>query len=132
MPSIIFDGCCGGASRRIGWRACSRTLRLRRLRDLVASEVSRALTVGPLPETEARLDRIRSFLRQQRHVLRDRFVAESADQQVDGEDTLLRLDALRWLHRVAYHVWRITHHNRVASEGGPLDLAAELKEPDDD
>jgi hypothetical protein len=33
---------------------------------------------------------------------------------VDAYSTIGRLDTLRWLRRVAYHVWRIVHHLRRA------------------
>jgi phosphate:Na+ symporter len=33
-------------------------------------------------------------------------------------DDAVRLDAARWLHRTAYHLWRIAHHLAIASGNG--------------
>jgi phosphate:Na+ symporter len=55
-----------------------------------------------------RFDALRDELREQRHVLREHTVKLATEQQIDGETTLAILDAGRWLHRSAYHVWRIT------------------------
>lgn len=49
-------------------------------------------------------------MRQQRQSQRDRFISEATDGTLPDETAWLRLDAVRWLHRVAYHLWRIRMH----------------------
>lgn len=46
---------------------------------------------------------------------RDELIRQAASHEVDPDTLTLRLDASRWLHRTAYHVWRIgVHLDRVA------------------
>jgi phosphate:Na+ symporter len=37
---------------------------------------------------------------------------------MSAHTALERLDGIRWLHRVAYHLWRIEHHLHLAKEVG--------------
>ena len=34
-------------------------------------------------------------------------------------DIIQRMDAMRWLHRVSYHVWRIVYHQMLAKSYEP-------------
>ena len=45
-------------------------------------------------------------------------IHSAANGQVDAVKAMRLLDAARWIRRVAYHTWRITHHMRQA-EGKP-------------
>lgn len=43
--------------------------------------------------------------------------AAAGRQRVSAEATLRRRDAMRWLYRVAFHLWRMVHHlDRAQSE----------------
>jgi phosphate:Na+ symporter len=44
--------------------------------------------------------------REQRTVILER----TAGGVIDPTDALERIEAIRWLDRIAYHVWRVTHH----------------------
>jgi phosphate:Na+ symporter len=57
---------------------------------------------------------------------RPRLLAETAAGRVDPDHTLRVLDTMRWLDRVAYHVWRAAHH--VSGEGA-MDAAAAVDPP---
>ncbi len=84
--------------------------RLRRLANLLRALTAEAAAAhDPLP-AKFRLNRLRHILRTQRRVYRERLLQEATTSQLDKEDLFLRLDALRWLHRVAYHLWRIQYH----------------------
>lgn len=88
---------------------------------------------GDYAVLETKFDRLRSILREQRHVYRERMVSAAAQQRISTYDTLRKLDSARWLHRVAYHIWRILHHIRRAEEDIPatppsLEIAVELED----
>lgn len=97
-------------TQRLRIEALESDARLRRL-----SAVLRDVT-APLPETadlaaaEDRLDRLRTVLRRQRRSYRARTVAAASRHEIGADAALQRLDGVRWLHRVAYHIWRILHH----------------------
>jgi len=107
--------------------------RLCRLSDILAAELSRldgpdaatrALQI-PSPQADpvaaaSRFDRVRGLMRRQRRAYRALLIARTSSGAEDPDRTLARLDALRWLHRVAYHVWRIQVHLATASTGRPI------------
>lgn len=84
--------------------------RLRRLRRLLRDLAAEAATSTDVDRTKARLNRLRRILRAQRHTYRGRVLLLNSRAELDEEATLQRLDAIRWLHRVVYHLWRIQHH----------------------
>ena len=94
-----------------------------RLRELAATLRG---AVAPLPPTtdletaEQRLDRVRTRFRRQRGGHRERMVVAASTRRLDAETAVLRLDSVRWLHRVAYHAWRIVHHLRRGAGMMPL------------
>lgn len=90
--------------------------RLRRLSSLVRSAALAGGQAGAPAMTEQTLNRLRGLLRRQRRVFRQRTVDAAAQQRISADTTLSRLDAIRWLHRVAYHLWRIAHHMQRAEE----------------
>ena len=79
------------------------------------------------------LDRQRADLRQLRHDFRARTLQEAASHRLGAEQALLRVDAARWLHRVAYHAWRMAVHLQPDTPRQPAGapLAAEQALPED-
>jgi phosphate:Na+ symporter len=59
---------------------------------------------------EPKLDEFRRNMRDQRHLLREDTISMTASRKLASAQALIRLDAVRWLHRVAYHLWRISVH----------------------
>ncbi|WP_319775312.1 Na/Pi symporter [Breoghania sp.] len=100
-------------SRRIN--AMSGSPRLDRLRRLVASGASKQARPLDRRAVEAMLDRLRKLMKDQRKHSRDKVIEAAVSGELDDETALDRLDALRWLHRTAYHLWRIrAHQNAIA------------------
>ncbi|MFN3231306.1 MAG: Na/Pi cotransporter family protein [Alphaproteobacteria bacterium] len=83
--------------------------RLRRLSGILRSTIMMAPDMGP-PLAEDRFNRLRTLFRAQRHSFRARMLSAASIQHIDTETALDRMDGARWLHRVAYHLWRISHH----------------------
>jgi phosphate:Na+ symporter len=91
--------------------------RLRRLSTVLYGALTALLKDEDPAAAEKRFNRLRTLLRQQRHLYRDRMVAAATQQHVTAYTALHRLDSVRWLHRVAYHLWRILHHlNRAEAQ----------------
>ncbi len=84
--------------------------RLRRLAGLLQSLTTEAATSPDPAQAEQRLNRFRRILRVQRDTYREHLLLMASDGRLDKDEAILRLDALRWLHRVVYHLWRIQHH----------------------
>ncbi|WP_158306629.1 Na/Pi cotransporter family protein [Polymorphum gilvum] len=78
------------------------------LRDFVAQGVAGA--------DEDRANRLRKRLREDRHALRETIVLKAAEGELAASEATARLDAIRWAHRVSYHVWRIIHHQKAIAE----------------
>ncbi|MFZ2099364.1 MAG: Na/Pi symporter, partial [Oricola sp.] len=97
-------------------RALRTDRRLWRLARAMRSLVVRLIETGDDAALEPRFDKLRSVLREQRHVMREHTIDAAAHGEIGTGTTLLRLDAARWLHRTAYHLWRISHHLAVAGE----------------
>ncbi len=93
--------------------------RLRRLAAVLRGTLLPFAAAGDTAATAGRADRVRTLLRRQRRVFRARTVAAAATQRIDADTVLSRLDSVRWLHRVAYHIWRILHHLQVAAQEAP-------------
>ena len=90
--------------------------RLRRLSAILQGSTLAYIKEHDLEGAEARFDRLRTLLRDQRRLYRHRMVTQTARQKIDAETLLRRLDSVRWLHRTSYHVWRILHHRRIAQD----------------
>lgn len=77
---------------------------------------------SPTPQAcEWTLDRLRTLMRRQRRRQRDSLIARAAARALPEETVWLKLDALRWLHRVTYHLWRLqVHRNALASADTPV------------
>lgn len=100
--------------------------RLRRLRDLLRGTAAASIAAHDRTGPEARFDRLRSMFRLQRRRYRDRMVQVAARQEIGTDTALQRLDSMRWLHRTAYHLWRILHHLHRAESEKPV-LAEEVE-----
>ncbi len=84
--------------------------RLRRLAGILQSLTAEAATGVDAERAEQRLNRLRRILRVQRDTYREHLLLQASNGRLDKDEAILRLDALRWLHRVVYHLWRIQHH----------------------
>ncbi|MGF1660413.1 MAG: Na/Pi cotransporter family protein [Rubrimonas sp.] len=65
---------------------------------------------APGPARVRRLNAMRRLFRRQRAGYRAATLAQVAEAGLGVEEAGRRLDAIRWLHRVAYHLWRIAAH----------------------
>jgi phosphate:Na+ symporter len=95
------------------------------------AELNLACVEGMAREAEGRLNQMRQALRQARRSYRETTIAAAAVGDLNARHTQARLDGIRWLHRAAYHVWRIVHHTGVAlgeapAEEPPQDAEIEL------
>lgn len=98
--------------------------RLRRLARLLRGACLARLADPDAPENERRFDRLRHLLRDERDRARARTIAATARQDIDADAGLARMDAVRWMHRVTYHLWRIVHHLDEAIETRPTPAPA--------
>jgi phosphate:Na+ symporter len=76
------------------------------LRELICELMSDPEADG----LQDRLDKFRQRMRDLRHVIREETISLTAQRKMNSTTALVRLDAVRWLHRVAYHVWRVAVH----------------------
>ncbi|OKL43315.1 Na/Pi cotransporter family protein [Pseudovibrio exalbescens] len=90
--------------------ALSNDARLSRLRTVLLSAALHFNSGEDPQRCEDQLDRVRQLMRTQRKSHRDRIISAAIADEIDDEEAALRLDGLRWLHRVAYHMWRIKVH----------------------
>ncbi|MEQ8389342.1 MAG: Na/Pi symporter [Alphaproteobacteria bacterium] len=97
--------------------------RLRRLSSLLHATVARALAAETPDTVRDRLEWLWDVFRRQRQRFREGAVAGAARREFGAQTTLHRLDSMRWLNRVSYHLWRIYHHLGRAGEEhpGPLE-----------
>ncbi len=83
------------------------------------------------------LNRLRKELRERRHSLRASVFEATAGGGLDADVTSTLTDGIRWLHRVAYHIWRIGYYLELAQFGehaediGPAERLYDLSEDDD-
>ena len=101
--------------------------RLRRLARVLQGATAEAARQEQAGASEAKFDRIQRLLQSQQTGYRARTVETAAIRHIDAETTLGRLDGVRWLYRVSYHLWRIAHHAGRSAEAEPTP-AAELEE----
>ncbi|WP_417710351.1 Na/Pi cotransporter family protein [Roseibium aggregatum] len=101
--------------------------RLRRLAGLILGVTGTSARQQDVKTQEKTLDRLRLMMRRQRRLNRDRLIAMAAADTVPAETVWLKLDALRWLHRVAYHLWRIKLHQNVLLDAN-RNLASTVQE----
>ncbi len=94
-----------------------RLARLARWLHRVAGNGSLALIHENPTEAIVNLDRTRQLLREQRRTVRHRTLDAASRHTIGADDAMDRLDAVRWLHRVSYHLWRIFLHLDAAHVG---------------
>jgi len=92
--------------------------RLRRLSGVLQDALSK-VAEEDVTVSRDRMNRIRSMLRQQRRRYRAHIVEFCVRAPASADEVLYRMDSVRWLHRVAYHVWRILHHVERAQNQSP-------------
>jgi len=98
--------------------------RLRRLSSLLHAACDGLLAAPQADAQEQRLARLHALLRDQRRHYRYITIQAAAHQDIDADTTLWRMDGVRWLHRVAYHVWRIVHHLSAATQPNHQQISA--------
>lgn len=82
--------------------------KLRRLRHLLITSLPTKVTTAE--KSVQFYDRLRQMMRSQREQVRKRAIHQSIVKEEDWRETMSKLDSVRWLHRVSYHIWRIEHH----------------------
>jgi len=92
--------------------------RLSRLGRVLGSLSREAAQPEAGREVEKRLNRLRKLLRAERERYRQRTIMLASTGRVAGEAALGRLSAVRWLHRVTYHLWRIQRQIDQMHEAG--------------
>ena len=93
--------------------------RLRKVRNLLRRVAASTLHARDPSHAELRLNRLRHVLRDERERYRHRLLSNIPQTHRGAEDCIARIDAMRWLHRVSYHLWRIQHHLNRLHEAQP-------------
>ena len=65
------------------------------------------------------LNGIRKEFRESRESFRAKTIGAASLGVLDTERAIIRLDSVRWLHRVSYHLWRIAYHLEQAAMDVP-------------
>jgi phosphate:Na+ symporter len=113
-------------------RALRSDRRLWRLGGILRDLARRFAETGDAATLAPRFDKLRDMLREQRHVVRERSIESAAHGVIGTRTTLLQLDAVRWVHRSTYHLWRIAHHLAIASGASqPLENERLVDEDED-
>jgi phosphate:Na+ symporter len=91
------------------------------LHELLADVVNTARTVSVTPlaiedATASRQHDGYQTLKSCEKPFRRDAIARAAAGQIDVDTAIAETDAMRWLRRVGYHVWRITHHLHEISD----------------
>ncbi|MBW6417286.1 Na/Pi cotransporter family protein [Celeribacter sp. PS-C1] len=97
--------------------ALSRDRRLTRLVRVLSNCVAKSDLDQDLSASESRFKRLRRLMRDQRESFRLHTMERTPMHGLTAEEMGLRLDAMRWLHRVSYHLWRISFHMLKLQEG---------------
>lgn len=80
---------------------------------------------SPVPELERTSSQIAALRREQRALVLERI----ARGGVDPDETLAELEAMRWIDRIAYHLWRTAHHLQERPPREPAGPAEVHEEP---
>ena len=98
----------------------------RRLQLAVSEALAKSYQEGTdLPDVKTLKEvweEFESHAESQRHHL----IGNAVRGRLDADATIGKLDALRWLQRVAYHVWRIDHHLRHSGSEEDTDSANDV------
>ena len=106
--------------------------RLRRLTRLLGRSVAALKESDDLATAETTFDRVRTLLRKQRRTYRAATLEAAARQQIDADEAVARLDSVRWLHRTAFHIWRILYHLREGQAQAKAEMPPPLVEDNDE
>ncbi len=90
--------------------------RLRRLSSIICQACEAWLGDSDTKVHADRFDRLHTLLRAQRQRYRITTIHESAHREIDADTALWRMDGIRWLYRVTYHLWRIIYHLDAATQ----------------
>ncbi|MCA8928701.1 MAG: Na/Pi cotransporter family protein [Alphaproteobacteria bacterium] len=88
----------------------AREPRLRELSGLVRRVAATGGASQPFAFDPDEANRVRRRLRVERDGYRSATIAAAVADAISAEATLARLDGIRWLHRVSYHLWRLAYH----------------------
>lgn len=80
-------------------------------------------TTALVTDLDDRLDQLRKDFRDERKDYRKATLDAASTGALEPNRAELRLDSVRWLHRVAYHLYRITHHLERATAQAPEQAA---------
>ncbi len=86
----------------------------RELEAALRGEVAALQSGEPAPD-DGELERVRAVLKGERRPYRERTI-RTVGASLPLDEAIARLDAVRWLHRVGYHAWRIARHLRRAEQ----------------
>ncbi len=84
------------------------------------------------PEFTQHINTLRKDYRDHRKTFRAETVKLASRGELDSEATMDRMDSVRWLHRVAYHLWRITYHMDRAAMQAPEEIRPQELDGDAD
>jgi phosphate:Na+ symporter len=93
--------------------------RLKRLASVLIAATDGHLEIDNPVQCENTLNRLRRFLRRQRKLRRDLLISDAATVNLPDYVVCALLDALRCLHRVSYHLWRIRWHLNALERESP-------------
>lgn len=106
--------------------ALSGERRLARMASMLAAMARRVTASGDFAPHAERLRWLRGVFRGRRDGFRAATIDAAAHDHVGTDAAILRLDAMRWLDRVAYHLWRIAV-NFAESPDTPADVEDEAE-----
>lgn len=89
---------------------------LREKANELRTAIEAFLRDGITLETAETFNHLRKTFRDDRHSYRAQTIDRASRDEIETEEAMARLDAIRWLHRVTYHLWRISHY-RLLAEG---------------
>ncbi|MEZ5978510.1 MAG: Na/Pi symporter [Planctomycetota bacterium] len=101
-------------------------------RDAFARALTSALTQGRAHDVAipaAALGVVRDELEGSDEAIRAETMRRAAQGALSPEDALERLEALRWLRRVAHHAWRIAYHSGAVWGAGVAGDGRDAVEP---
>lgn len=90
--------------------------RLRRLSSVICQACEAWLGDPGTTAHADRFDRLHTLLSAQRQRYRITTIQKSAHRKIDADTALWRMDGIRWMHRVTYHLWRIIYYLDAATQ----------------
>jgi len=98
--------------------------RLSRLASMLRAMAKRIEASGDYRSHAPRLGWLRGINRRRSDAFRAATIDAASHDRIGTDQAILRLDAMRWLDRVSYHLWRIA----VNFSGAAEEAAAEIEE----